>query len=266
VTRIISAVVLGALLIYLIAVAPPLLGVFAILIGILGATRETTALLKSAGYTFAGVPAIISSFLMVAGAWSGGVQGLAAGLAAGFTLTFAWAVINGKIEGSVIQLSGGSLLLFYPVWSLAHMVLYLDSGSGRRALLFLLLCVWSCDTTAYYVGSTLGRRKLAPEISPNKTIAGAVGGTLGAAGISLFLAMVDFVPWTLLFALGAGLCIAVIAQLGDLAESMIKRDAGVKDSGSLIPGHGGILDRVDALLFTVPIFYYVLLFVSGGSV
>lgn len=263
--RVFSAVILGGLVIYLIAAAPPLLGVLAVFIVALAAAHETAALLEAAGSTVARVPAIVASCFIVAGAWGGGVNGLAAGLAAGFTLTFVWVVLTGMVEGSVIRLSGGSLLLLYPVWSLAHLVLYLDSGSGRRALLFLLLCVWICDSAAYYVGSTLGRRKLAPEISPNKTIAGAVGGTLGAAGASLILQMLNLVPWSIPFAIGAGLCIAVLAQVGDLAESMVKRDAGVKDSGTLIPGHGGMMDRVDALLFTVPVFYYILS-IFGGSV
>ncbi|MDF1525312.1 MAG: phosphatidate cytidylyltransferase [bacterium] len=263
--RIVPAVVLGALVIYLITAAPLILGVLAISIAVLAAAHETAALLEAAGSTVARVPAVTASFLLLAGAWGGGVQGLATGLAAGFTLTFAWVVLIGKVEGSALQLSGGTLLLFYPVWSLAHLILYLDSGSGRRALLFLLLCVWVCDSAAYYVGSTLGRRKLAPEISPNKTVAGAVGGTLGAAGVSVLLKMLSLVPWSIPFALSAGLCIAVLAQMGDLAESMLKRDAGVKDSGSLIPGHGGMMDRVDALLFTVPVFYYILS-LSGGLV
>jgi phosphatidate cytidylyltransferase len=265
VTRIVSAVVLGALVIYIITAAPLLLGVVAVFIAVLAAAHEAKALLEAAGGNVARVPAIAASFLMVAGAWGGGVQGLAAGLAAGFALTFVWAVFAGKVEGAGSQLSGGVLLLLYPVWSLAHLILYLDSGSGRRALLFLLLCVWICDSAAYYVGSTLGRRKLAPEISPNKTVAGAVGGVLGAAVASIALKMFSVVPWSIPFALGAGLCIALLAQVGDLAESMLKRDAGVKDSGSLIPGHGGMMDRVDALLFTVPVFYYIWS-IFGGSV
>lgn len=263
--RVVSAVVLGAIVIYLITAANPFLAVLAVLMASLAAAHEMAALLEAAGSTVARMPAIAATCFIVAGAWGGGVVGLSAGLAAGLTLTFTWVVLTGKVEGSVIQLSGGFLLLLYPVWSLAHLILYLDSGSGRRALLFLLLCVWVCDSAAYYVGSTLGRRKLAPDISPNKTIAGAVGGILGAAGASVILKMFNLVPWSIPFALGAGLCIAVLAQMGDLAESMIKRDAGVKDSGSLIPGHGGMMDRVDALLFTIPVFYYIL-HMSGGSV
>ena len=264
-TRIVSAVVLGALVIYIITAAPLILGVLAIFIAVLAAAHETAALLEAAENPVARVPAVAASCFLIAGAWGGGVQGLAAGLTAGFTLIFAWVVLTGKVEGSALQLSGAALLLLYPVWSLAHLILYLESGSGRRALLFLLLCVWICDSAAYYVGSTLGRRKLAPEISPNKTVAGAVGGILGAVGASVILKILGLVPWSIPFVLGAGLCIAVLAQVGDLAESMLKRDAGVKDSGSLIPGHGGMMDRVDALLFTVPVFYYILS-TTGGLV
>lgn len=264
-TRILSAVVLGALVIYLITAAPLLLGALAVFAVVLAAAHEMAALLEAAGCTVARMPAIVASCLVVAGSWGGGVPGLAAGLTAGFTMMFAWTVLAGKVEGSVIQLSGGSLLLLYPVWSLSHLILYLDSGSGRRALLFLLLCVWICDSAAYYVGSTLGRRKLAPAISPNKTVEGSIGGAVGAVGAAVLLKTLNLVPWSITFVFGAGLAIALLAQVGDLAESMVKRDAGVKDSGSLIPGHGGIMDRVDALLFTVPVFYYVLL-MSGGTV
>ena len=262
-TRVISGVVLGALVIYLIAVAPLALGAAAVFAAVLIAAHEMAALLKATGHAMARIPALVGTCLIVAGTWSGGVAGLAAGLAAGFTLVFAWIVFTGKVEGSVARVSGGSFLLLYPVYALSHVILFLDTSAGRNALLFLLLCVWVCDSAAYYVGSTLGRRKLAPAISPNKTIAGAVGGIMGAAGISVLLKIVNLVPWSMFITLGTGLAIAVLAQVGDLAESMLKRDAGVKDSGSLIPGHGGMLDRVDALLFTVPVFYYFL-YAAGG--
>ena len=263
--RVLSAVVLGALVIYLITAAPLILGVLGVFIVVLAGAHEMAGLLEASGNKIEKMPAIAASCLLVTGAWVGGVTGLAAGLAAGFTLIHVAAVLTGEVGGSVEQLSGAILLLLYPVWSLTHLILYLDTRSGRSALLFLLLCVWVCDSAAYYIGSALGRRKLAPEISPNKTVAGAVGGMLGGAGAALTLKILNLIPWSILFVLGAGLFIAALGQMGDLAESMVKRDAGVKDSGSLIPGHGGILDRVDALLFTVPIFYYIL-FLSGGLV
>ena len=263
--RILSAVVLGAFVIYLITAAPLILGVLGVFIVVLAGAHEMARLLEASGRKIAKLPAIAASCLLMACAWVGGVTGLAAGMAAGFTLVHVAVLLTGRVEGAVGQLSGAVLLLLYPVWSLTHLILYLDSRSGRNALLFLLLCVWACDSAAYYIGSTLGRRKLAPQISPNKTVAGAVGGMLGGAGAALALKMINLVPWSIIFVVGAGLFIAAFAQLGDLVESMVKRDAGVKDSGSVIPGHGGILDRVDALLFTVPIFYYILFF-SGGQV
>lgn len=127
---------------------------------------------------------------------------------------------------------------------------------GLAALLWLLVVVWSTDTAAYVAGRGLGGPRLAPSISPGKTWAGLLGGMLGAALAAVIGAWaigawaVDSGRWLLAAALGAGL--AVVAQLGDLFESALKRRAGVKDSGHLIPGHGGVLDRVDGLLFAAP--------------
>lgn len=262
-TRVLSAVVLGTIVIYLIAKAPMFLGAFAVFAAILIAAHEMAALSGSTGYGVPRVPAVAACCFMAGGAVGGGVIGLAAGLSAGFTLIFMWTVLAGKVKDSLARLSAGMLLLLYPAWALSHLILYLYTDPGRRALLFLLLCVWVCDSAAYYVGSAIGRKKLAPAISPNKTVEGAIGGTLGAAGAAILLTMFNLVPWSTGFSLAAGLAIAVLGQMGDLAESMLKRDAGVKDSGSLIPGHGGMLDRVDALLFTVPVFYYLLAIFGG---
>jgi len=129
---------------------------------------------------------------------------------------------------------------------------------GREALFLLMLTVIVSDTAQYYSGRAFGRRLLAPSISPKKTIAGAVGGFVFGA---VFLAAVG--RWWLPgvpIAMRAGLGVAVVAAgiAGDLFESMLKRSAGVKDSSTLIPGHGGILDRIDALLFAAPVYYSVL--------
>ena len=118
-------------------------------------------------------------------------------------------------------------------------------------LVWLLMVVWATDSAAYLVGRRVGGARLAPSISPGKTWAGLGGGVIGASLASVIVA------WALgserlVHAAGLGAGFAVIAQLGDLAESMLKRRAGVKDSGSLIPGHGGVLDRVDGLLLTAP--------------
>jgi phosphatidate cytidylyltransferase len=132
---------------------------------------------------------------------------------------------------------------------------------GPQGLFLLMLTVMVSDTAQYYTGRALGRRPLAPAISPKKTIEGAVGGfvfgalTMGVVG-AWWLAGV---PPALRVALGAAVVALGIA--GDLFESMLKRSAGVKDSSALIPGHGGVLDRIDALLFAAPVYYVVLKYV-----
>jgi phosphatidate cytidylyltransferase len=122
---------------------------------------------------------------------------------------------------------------------------------GLNLLLWLLIVVWATDTAAYVVGRRVGGPRLAPSISPGKTWSGLGGGVIGASLASVIAA------WALgserlVHAAGLGAVFAVLAQLGDLAESALKRRAGVKDSGALIPGHGGVLDRVDGLLLTAP--------------
>jgi phosphatidate cytidylyltransferase len=167
----------------------------------------------------------------------------------------------------------------YVGFTLGVLVVLQPTLNGPLYLLFVMLLVWCGDIAAYYVGRAIGKHKLAPRISPGKTWEGAAGSVAGALvlGFVLFrcvnpimsalqrihllrepVTSVASVPqgvsvaplWTIvLFAI----CINVAAQLGDLVESAIKRGAGVKDSGTLLPGHGGVLDRIDALLFALPV-------------
>lgn len=131
-------------------------------------------------------------------------------------------------------------------------LLWLRLGdSGLLAVSWLFLAVWCCDTGAYFAGRGIGGPKLAPRISPKKTWSGLLGGMLLAAIASALLAMAAGQTGMALFAL-LGALLALISQAGDLAESAVKRHFDVKDSGALIPGHGGILDRVDGILFAAP--------------
>lgn len=134
----------------------------------------------------------------------------------------------------------------------------------RWWLLFALAVNWVGDTAAYYVGRSLGRRKLAPEVSPAKTWEGAVASTLAALlfGLAYVRILMPSIPaWHALAAAAAG---NLAGQLGDLAESALKRGAGVKDSGWLFPGHGGCLDRTDGVLFTMPVLLALLSWTGGG--
>jgi len=132
---------------------------------------------------------------------------------------------------------------------------------GREALFLLLLTVMVSDTAQYYSGRAFGRRLLAPAISPKKTIEGAAGGVVFGTALLTIAGgwWLPTIPAGLRALVGAA--IVVLGIVGDLFESMLKRSAGVKDSSALIPGHGGVLDRIDALLFAAPIYYVVLKYV-----
>ncbi|MBI4537553.1 MAG: phosphatidate cytidylyltransferase [candidate division NC10 bacterium] len=130
-----------------------------------------------------------------------------------------------------------------------------DQPAGRQLVYFLMLTTWAADTGAYYVGSTVGRRPLAPALSPKKTVEGAVGGLLATALTALIAGhwLLPALSWWA--AVGLGLLLAAVGMAGDLCESGLKRAAGVKDSSGIIPGHGGILDRLDSLMFAGPCLY-----------
>ncbi len=146
------------------------------------------------------------------------------------------------------------------VWS-ALMLLHQQPQYGALATVALLVMVWSADCFAYFSGKAFGKHKLAPELSPNKTIEGVVGGLLGVCLIAVLsgwlvlnLSFPRLSVWII-----AGLSIAIFSVVGDLYESRLKRLAGVKDSGHLLPGHGGILDRIDGVIAATPVFVTLLL-------
>jgi phosphatidate cytidylyltransferase len=172
---------------------------------------------------------------------------LAAGLAARCSLPPLWTGL-------------GVLYLGLPLVALIWLRSIADIG--LLLLIWLLIVVWTTDTAAYFAGRHLGGPRLAPRISPSKTWSGLCGGVLGAGVIGMLAAaMAGFerplqAGWV-------GAVLAVVAQAGDLAESALKRRAGVKDSGSMIPGHGGLLDRVDGLLFAAPALAAVVLLLEA---
>lgn len=128
-------------------------------------------------------------------------------------------------------------------------------ADGRKIVWLIFLASWGCDTCAYCVGRLFGKHKMAPVLSPKKTVEGGAGGVIGAAVLGLLYALVfdgQVLEYTLICAVGA-----LISMIGDLAASAIKRNAGIKDYGKLIPGHGGVLDRFDSVIFTAPIIYFL---------
>ncbi len=151
--------------------------------------------------------------------------------------------------------------ILYVGYTLGHVLWLKKQHDGTMLIFFLMLVTWAGDTGAYYVGRRRGSRPLAPQLSPKKTVEGFAGGMI-IAPLFAGLGHVWFLPSvTLIESLILGVLLTVTGLLGDLSESALKRYAGVKDSGALIPGHGGMLDRVDSLLLNAPVFYYYMKFV-----
>jgi phosphatidate cytidylyltransferase len=168
---------------------------------------------------------------------------------------------EGLFRGWAWTLSGvlyiGGLLSFLVALRLMPDVLGFPE-TGRNLVFLVLFVTFGSDTAAYFVGRAIGRHKMAPSISPGKTWEGAVAGVIGAAAVSLlFCFNTPFqLPMDFILTITLGVLISVFGQLGDLAESMLKRGAGVKDSGSIMPGHGGILDRLDSIFFAGVVVYW----------
>jgi len=252
--RVLSALLLIPALLVFIHASSPL--AFHLLVGVaiaLGSWEFACLCPARAGREF--------GFLSAAGAlaWQAAlVRGSGAGsvalaLGALALLRLLWA--RGEFKAGVIQAAWLVLGGAYVGGFLGCAGLLRDQPAGRELIYFLVLTTWAADIGAYYVGSTLGRRPLAPAISPKKTVEGAVGGILATAFIAALA-----VPWLLpgvgwSAAAGLGILLAVVGMAGDLCESALKRAAGVKDSGALIPGHGGLLDRLDSLMFAGPCLY-----------
>ncbi len=168
----------------------------------------------------------------------------------------------------VLADTAGSVFgLIYIGLSMSTLYLLSTQDNGPSLLLFLFLAVWSGDVAALYIGRAFGKRRLAPTLSPNKTWEGSIASVVGSVLVTLLLIWVAqqltahnvealFYPGTIAHWIGLAVLVNVGAQLGDLVESAIKRGAGVKDSGHLLPGHGGMLDRIDALLLAAPLLWY----------
>ncbi len=157
---------------------------------------------------------------------------------------------------------------FYVCFLLSHIYLTREFVNGKFFIWLIFLCAFGCDTGAYLVGVSIGKHKLIPSLSPKKTIEGSIGGIVIATALCMLFGVIvekNFVISHInipLFCALTGLIGSVLSQIGDLAASAMKRYKGIKDFGKLIPGHGGILDRFDSVLFTAPAVYYLMIVLS----
>jgi phosphatidate cytidylyltransferase len=222
------------------------------------ATLELYSALERGGRTPARIPGVLATAGAFLASHRFGPEGLLFGLALGSVLVFAWTLLlppaGRSLQGLLATLLGPWYLGFFG----GFVALILREDWGLGAFLGFVGLTALYDVGAFAVGRTLGRRPLAPTVSPAKTWEGAVGGSLVA--LVLAAALGPYLPpFTRSLALGLAGLVCLLAPLGDLAESFLKRELGLKDMGSILPGHGGILDRVDAVLFVAPAAYYLLL-------
>jgi phosphatidate cytidylyltransferase len=189
--------------------------------------------------------------LVVAIAWYGGWPFVALWTAAACVVLWEWSMLV-KAAPSTVSYAGWMVagLLYAAVLALAPAVLRGDAALGFVAIIFLFAVVWATDALAYFVGRAVGGPKLMPTISPKKTWSGAVGGTLGAVVAGLIVVKAAGVQITVSLAVVA-LFLSIVSQAGDLLESAVKRRFNAKDAGQLIPGHGGLMDRLDGFLTAV---------------
>jgi phosphatidate cytidylyltransferase len=254
---IITALLLAGVLITTLVLSRPLFVAF--LLGIVTlALLELLAVLRARATRPARPVVLAMGALLVVGAYLEGPAALSFGLLATILASFGWYLVDRGRTEVTRNVAATVFAVVYVPFMAAHLSLvvgradhYVGAMIGYAALVVIY------DTAAYATGATLGRRPIAPQVSPNKSWEGAIGASIACLAAGAFLLPL-WEPWTLASGLVLAGATCVVAPLGDLSESMLKRDLAVKDMGSILPGHGGVLDRVDALLFMAPVLYYVL--------
>lgn len=257
-TRVLSAVVL----IPIVGVVVYLGGFwFALVVGLaaLLAGYEFYGLLRKGGYGPSTALGLLLIVLLLLGAYQPGWGLIRPAVAGMVMLTLGWQLFRADSPAPMVDwaltVSGG----VYLGWLMGHFLLLRAAPRGLRWIVVALLSTWICDSGAYFVGLSFGRHKLWPRISPKKSWEGAVGGWMSGVVLTAVITGLLGLAWPHGAVIGA--LVGIVAPFGDFAVSMLKRQVGVKDSSHLIPGHGGMLDRIDSLLFTIPVVYYYAYFV-----
>jgi phosphatidate cytidylyltransferase len=256
---VLTAAVLAAVVLISLALAK---GLFAIVAGavVLLGQAELYATMQRKGHQPATALGLVIGGFTLAGAYLKGEQAMAFFVVIGLMLSFLWymAAVPKAREGAVAHIGSTMLgVLYVPFLAGFILVTLAQAGSGRALMLAVLGLTFVYDIAAFGFGWYGGRRPLAPTISPKKSWEGLFGATVVTFALAVaVLPSID--PLDVLKSVGLAIIVAVFAPLGDLAESAIKRDLGVKDMGSILPGHGGVLDRIDSVLFVAPAAFYYL--------
>jgi phosphatidate cytidylyltransferase len=252
--RVVMAAVVLPLLISYIYYLPPMFYLGLLVVVAVLAMREFYIMYKVPVHLY--VPGLVIGGLLfyLACRYPSYVSG---GIVGAFLLLLVMRLFAGKTpSGSMAEIGPLWTGFFYIPGFLAFQWLLRGKTDGVGYVLLLYFAVWLADSMAYYIGKYLGRKKLYPSVSPNKTVEGAIGSLLGGAGGAFIAKSTLNIPEiSVAGAVMAGIVIGMSTIVGDLIESMFKRDAGVKDSSGIIPGHGGLLDKIDGLLVSGPVFY-----------
>ncbi len=262
----ITGLAVGALALLCFLAGPPAVLAFVSLLLVV-AMAETYQAFRSAHYRPAAILGLLATPAGVIAGYFRGTQGVLLTLAAFLFVTFVWHLTRLAKHRRIANLT---VTTFGWLWvgglgAFAGLLISPSAFPDRHGIAYLLgalEAVVAYDIGGYLFGNLLGQHKLAPSISPNKTWEGVFGGSLCALVVALAITRL-MAPWTLAHVVALGVVVAVVAPFGDLAESMVKRELHLKDMGSLLPAHGGVMDRIDAILFVVPATYYLVLAFHG---
>ncbi|MBI4228719.1 MAG: phosphatidate cytidylyltransferase [Deltaproteobacteria bacterium] len=273
--RIFTAII-GIPILYLIFYLGGMWFLFLFLALIIIAESELVIMLKKRGYSVKKGLIFLSGVTLSVAAYFGYVYFSMISTAV-IIITFLL-MLTQRREGDVLSQTGLNLLvIIYLGWFLSHAILLRNIGeiahlrvfnesipglrdAGFFYIVFVVTCTFLNDTAAYYIGKWKGKKRLSPNISPGKTVVGTFAGLISSIITGVVVNLIFGSPLSYSWVLFLGLIVAITAIFGDLFESMIKRSLGVKDSGAILPGHGGILDRFDSLILVFPVSYYLILF------
>jgi phosphatidate cytidylyltransferase len=260
--RWLTAAVALPLLVALVAVGPSwLVTILVVVVATLGLLELARLLLPEAPVRLRLFLASGGILLPLATHWLG-PTGLTGAAVAFLFLSILPFLFHATMDREILRSVGAmAFAQLYIPFTLSHLLLFLRLPSGRRWIFLVLAVIFAGDTGAFYTGRLWGRHRLAPVLSPKKTIEGAVGGLMASLAMTVFAGkLLNPAPLKVGALVVLGLALSLVGQVGDLVESMIKRASRVKDAGALLPGHGGMLDRLDSLLFAFPLTYYVAFF------
>jgi phosphatidate cytidylyltransferase len=257
--RLIPSILVGlgllAIIFISMAFAPFIFALF-VATAVLIALRELTGAFSARGIAISFPRVAVATTTILASAWFGGLPGLSVSIVVAVIALLFFQLLSG-IDGFVRNATGNTFVLLYPGFVAGFIFLLARSGEGFNYITTLVILVGVNDTFAYLTGLAFGKHPLAPKISPKKTWEGFFGG-LVFTSVASAIAFNILLDQSYLIGALAGVLGVVAATIGDLIESAIKRDLALKDMGTLLPGHGGMLDRLDSALITAPVFWCVI--------